>query len=138
MPPPPQRSAEGYTTAEQMLYLHLAAVVRYDEAEQDDGGEADHCLEGQGVDRALWVGSGVGGGGVKGGVKKRRKEKPNRAEFVGASRWGGSPAAKTQTVILGNLMRIFSNPCALIRNDCEGQRAVIRPPLSLEIGRAHV
>lgn len=61
---PPPRSAEGYITAEQMLYLHLAAVVRNDEAEQDDGGEADHCLEGQGVDGALWVGSegGMGGG----------------------------------------------------------------------------
>lgn len=32
---------------EQMLYLHLAAVVGYDEAEQDDGGEADDGLEGE-------------------------------------------------------------------------------------------
>lgn len=52
-----QRETEA--RSEQMLYLHLAAVVGYDEAEQDDGGEADDGLEGEGVDGALWEGRGV-------------------------------------------------------------------------------
>lgn len=50
-----------------MLYLHLAAVVGYDEAEQDDGGKADDGLEGEGVDRALW--EGLGGGGAQAETK---------------------------------------------------------------------
>lgn len=55
-----QRETEPKDTrlrnGEQMLYLHLTAVVGYDEAEQDDGGEADDGLEGEGVDGALWEG----------------------------------------------------------------------------------
>lgn len=37
-----------------MSYLHITAVVRYDEAEQDDRRQTDDRLESEGVDGALW------------------------------------------------------------------------------------
>lgn len=62
-----------------MLYLHLAAVVRYDEAEQDNGGEADDGLEGQGVDGALRGSEGDRGVGVGdgGGCERETKQGTN-------------------------------------------------------------
>lgn len=37
-----------------MHYLHLTAVVRYDEAEQDERRQTDDRLQSEGVNGALW------------------------------------------------------------------------------------